>query len=116
MDYQIQRNGRRLLVGVSNGYSLMDIETNEKLIFQALALLQEKNDRLRWCLIGKFGKYPVAINYNLDDEVSFFIDGRRFSKDRSESSAIFLRKDEVVKMLTEIKDQHLAPAVRGPKP
>jgi hypothetical protein len=52
--------------------------------------------------MGTFGNYPVSLNLHHDDSVSIFIDGPDFEPSRNQGAGIYLEKDELRRLLTDV--------------
>jgi hypothetical protein len=102
-EYQILRKGSRILLGIALEDGLLDIETNEIRLRDCLSLLQNPHGAslLEPTVMGSFGCYPVTLQVKKDGETWIFIDGPYFEPTRSQSAAIWLRKEELQRVLLE---------------
>src|SRR5262245_26574742 len=94
-DYQIQRRGDVILVGIALDNAVLDFETTESLLRDCLAFLDAPHKGLVDMGIGKFGEFRVRLNMHHDDSLSIFVDGPPFEPQRNLSAAIWLSKQDV---------------------
>lgn len=101
-DYQVQRNGDQIILGIAVQDAVLDIVTTLSLLQNCQALLTQPHQGLVNTAMGKFGNFQVTLNLDADDAVSIFIDGPDFSQGRVQSSAIWPDKESLLKLIEAI--------------
>jgi hypothetical protein len=102
MDYQVQRKGDKIILGLELQGAVMDIVTDTGLLKNCLRFLTEPHEGIVYTKMGKFGRFSVSLNVDADDIVSIFIDGPDFDRDRVQSSAIWPGKESLRKIIQAI--------------
>src|SRR5437667_9126187 len=92
--HQIQRKDTSIILGIALENAVLDVLTDEALLQNCLKLLRESHRGLVYAPMGTFGVYSVTLNLHHDDTVSVFIDGPDFDPCRTQSAAIWLRKED----------------------
>jgi len=102
-EYQILRKGNSILLGISLGNAVLDIQTSKAQLQECFKLLQDPDgaSRLERTEMGNFGCYSVSLDVDKDGTVSLFVEGPEFEPHRSQSAAIWLLKEELRGLLSE---------------
>jgi hypothetical protein len=100
-DWQVQRNGRLLILGIAVGVGHLDVVTDDVLLKNCLAMLRSPHRGFVHTRMGSFGPFDVTLNLHHDDSVSIFVDGPKFDDDRTQSAAIWVEKDRLSEILEE---------------
>ena len=100
-DFQIQRNGGSIILGLEVPNAVMDIVTDDATLQACREQLSDPNVGIGDVPIGRFGEYSVTLNLSKDESVSIFVDGPAFDSDRVQSSAIRTTKQSLLKVLDE---------------
>jgi hypothetical protein len=98
----VRRRGESILLGIAVESAVLDIVTNETLLRACVSLLAEERSALAYTQMGTFGTYPVTLNSHHDDTVSIFVDGPEFEENRTQSSAIWVGKQELRELLLDV--------------
>lgn len=101
-DYQVQRKGKTVILGIAVRDAVMDIVTNENLMQQCLQLLDNPHRGLVNAQMGQFGDFAVTLNLHDDDSVSIFVDGPEFDGSRTQSAVIWVGKKELQQLLLDV--------------
>jgi len=101
-DWQIQRHGHKLILGIAVGRGHLDVVTDDTLLVACLAMLEAPHRGLVDSQMGQFGDFPVTLNLHHDDAVSIFIDGPRFDSTRCQSASIWVEKDRLCEILRKV--------------
>ncbi len=101
-DWQFQRKGEAILLGVAIGQALIDVVTDRSLLSSCLTMLESPHTGLVDTRMGSFGDYPVTLNLDHADEVSIFIDGPDFDSPRNQSAAIWVDKKRLCEIIREV--------------
>ncbi len=101
-DWQIERRGEEMLLGLAVEHAVLDIVTNRGLLTTCLAMLKSPHVGAVDTRMGQFGNFPVTLNLFADDTVSIFVDGPYFTPDRCQSAAIWVEKDRLEEILREV--------------
>jgi hypothetical protein len=81
-------------LGIAVEHAVLDIETNEELLKNCLALIDSAHRGLVDCKMGKFGSWPVTMIAHADESVTVFADGPLFEASRNQSAGLYLSKDD----------------------
>ena len=100
-DWQIQRSDGRLILGIAIEHAFLDVVSDVALLQNCLTLLRSPHQGLVDTRMGSFGEFQVSLNLHHDDTVSIFIDGPEFDASRVQSSAIWVEKDQLCRILEE---------------
>jgi hypothetical protein len=101
-EYEILRKDNRILLSIALEDAVLDIETNETQLQEGLLLRDPHGaSRLERTVMGTLGCYPVSLDVDREGTASIFIDGPNFEPTRSQSAAIWLRKEELQRLLLE---------------
>jgi len=101
-DWQIQRRGDKVLLGLAVHEAVLDILTDEATLASCLSFLKQPHDGHVDTPIGSFGDCSIRLNIHHDESVSIFIDGPTFDPTRSQSAAIWVEKDELISLITTV--------------
>ena len=101
-DWQIERRGEEMLLGIAVEQDVLDIVTHRGLLTACLAMLESPPVGLVDTRMGQFGDFPVTLNLHHDDTVSIFVDGPDFISPRNQSAAIWVEKDRLEEILREV--------------
>lgn len=101
-DWQIQRKGKAIILGLAVEHAVLDVVTNRGLLEGCLTMLESPHTGLIDTQMGYFGEFPVTLNLHLDDTVSIFIDGPDFDSGRVQSAAIWVEKANLQQILGEV--------------
>jgi hypothetical protein len=98
---QILRKGDGVLLGIGLENAVLDVLTSDGQLEECLQMLQKPHRGLISATLGTFGVYPITLNLHNDESTSIFIDGPEFDQCRTQSAAIWLRKEELEQLLIE---------------
>jgi hypothetical protein len=98
-DWQIQRKGDSLILGIAIENAVLDIVSDPLLLASCVELLEAPHNGPVWTRMGQFGEFPVTLNLHDDDKASIFIDGPEFGSGRVQSAAIWVKKDRLGSIL-----------------
>lgn len=98
---QILRKGDTVLLGIGLENAVLDVLTSDSQLGECLQVLQRPHRGLISITLGTFGIYPITLNLHNDESCSIFIDGPEFDECRTQSAAIWLRKQELEQLLIE---------------
>jgi hypothetical protein len=101
-EWQIQRKGAAILLGIAIEHALIDVVTDRSLLTSCLTMLETPHNGLVHARMGLFGEFPVTLNLDHADAVSIFIDGPDFDSPRNQSAAIWVDKDRLCEILREV--------------
>ncbi len=101
-DWQIERRGEEMLLGLAVEHAALDIVTHRGLLTTCLAMLKSPHVGAVDTRMGQFGDFPVTLNLFADDTVSIFVDGPYFTSNRCQSAAIWFEKDKLEEILREV--------------
>ncbi len=100
-DWQLQRNGGLLILGIAVEHAVLDVVSNVGLLENCLSMLRSPHHGLVDTRMGHFGPFAVTLNLHHDDTVSIFIDGPKFDVSRCQSAAIWVDKDRLCSILQQ---------------
>jgi hypothetical protein len=101
-DWQAERRGEAILLGVAVEHAILDIVTHRGLLTSCLTMLDSPHVGLVDTCMGQFGEFPVTLNLFHDDRVSIVIDGPDFTSGRNLSVAIWVEKERLQQILKEV--------------
>ena len=101
-DWQIQRRGESLILGIAVQHALLDVVSDHSLLAGCLAMLESPHQGHVDSRMGRFGEFPVRLNLHHDETVSIFVDGPDFDAGRCQSAAIWIDKDRLRDILQEV--------------
>ena len=101
-DWQVQRRGDELIVGLSTDDAVLDIVSDAPTLQRCLAMLETQSNGLVDEQIGRFGVFPVRLVVGVNNSVSLFIDGPPFDRERTQSSAIWVEKESLREVLSHV--------------
>ncbi len=101
-DWQVQRKGEAIILGIAVEHAVLDIVTHSGLLTTCLTILGSHHVGLVNTPMGQFGDFPVTLNLDHDDTVSIFVDGPDFMPGRCQSAAIWVDKEQLQEILREV--------------
>ena len=93
-ELDIRRRGDSILIGIAVESAILDFETTETLLRNALKVLDTARAGADWTKVGVFGELPVTLYIASNDSVSIVIDGPEFEPNRSISAMMILTKTD----------------------
>jgi hypothetical protein len=102
IDWQIDRENDTILIGLAIDNAVLDIKTNEKLLMNLANAFEKTTLGTESIPIGWFGEFPIRVNLGKEDSVSVFVDGPQFCVRRTQSSAIWIDKGELQKIVMSV--------------
>ena len=105
--HQVQVKGEEILLGVCIENAIMDIRTNKNILENCLSIIYGHSAGLASVQIGNFGSFEVTLNLYSEGKASIFIDGPDFDHDRVQSSAIWIEKDNLKDLISNVLKVYL---------